>query len=208
MGSMAQVIRYAAALAFPVLLPENEADHRVRNTPTVEVLVTQLDIYDDSHLHKRSDIKMKNDDPVLDVNGVDDVAEDRIKGDKRQQHTSQLGAQVVDTIPPAERVPLSLVPKQSGYSVSSPALYTQYSSQPSSIGEFYYDYELDQDYLWLVVSRIKLDDMEGEVVMKDMLDNVFLSMSIGSSCQNSVYSCESVVDIFDNINVTLVSDEE
>ena len=92
--------------------------------------------------------------------------------------------------------------------MSNPALYTQHSSQPSSIGEFYYDYELDQDYLGLVVSRIKLDDMEGELVMKDMLDNVFLSMSIGSSCQNSLESCDSVVDIFDNRNVTLVSDDE
>ena len=151
---------------------------------------------------------MNKDDPVLDVNGVDDVAEDRIKGDRSQQQHFYLGAQVEDIIPSAERVPLSLLPKQSGYSVSSPALYTQYSSQPSSIGEFYYDYELDQDYLGLVVSRIKLEDMEGEVVMKDMLDNVFLSMSIGSSCQNSLDSCDSVVDIFDDRNVTLVSDEE
>ena len=146
---------------------------------------------------------MKKDDPILDMNGVEDVSEDKIKGDKRQQHNFQLGAQVVDTIPSAECVPLSLVPKQSGYS-----LYTQYSSQPSSIGEFYYDYELDQDYLGLVVSKIKLDDMEGEVVMKDILDNVFLSMSIGSSCQNSLDGCDSVVDIFDDRNVTLVSDDE
>ena len=45
-SNMSQVMKYAAVLAFPVLL-ENEKDPRVKNTPKVDIYVPQLDVYDE-----------------------------------------------------------------------------------------------------------------------------------------------------------------
>lgn len=142
------------------------------------------------------------------VRGLHDEEELEEEGERAQHLGFLLGENVVETKNKSERVPFALIPKLSGYSVCNPALYNQYSSQPSSIGDFYYDDEYDQDHLGLVMNSLKLDDMEGEMVMKDMLDYVFLSMSIGSSCQNSLDSCESVLARDDDVNVTLVSDDE
>eukprot|EP00090_Calanus_glacialis_P032657 TRINITY_DN54115_c0_g1_i1.p1 TRINITY_DN54115_c0_g1~~TRINITY_DN54115_c0_g1_i1.p1 ORF type:complete len:271 (+),score=70.68 TRINITY_DN54115_c0_g1_i1:95-814(+) len=235
---MSQVMKYAAVLAFPVLL-ENEKDPRVKNTPKVDILVTQLnwnfqdhaeesrlvrelqaaspadwttcqrqreeDKYDHSHLSENGD---QDTETHRNGTGLDEEDELEENGKCTQHHGFLIGEHVVETKNKAERVPYALIPKLSGYSVCNPALYNQYSSQPSSIGDFYYDDEYDQDHLGLVLNSLKLEDMEGEMVMRDMLDNVFLSMSIGSSCPNSLDSCESVVARDGDVDVTLVSDDE
>ena len=119
-----------------------------------------------------------------------------------------LGSQHDDVKTSTDRVPFSLLPKLGGFSVNNPALYRQYSSQPSSIGDFYYDDEYDEDHLGLVISRVKLDDKEEEVVIIDTLDNVFLSMSLASSSSNSLESCESIVEVLNDGDVTLISEDE
>ena len=155
---------------------------------------------DDQTKQRKTDPSFENDDA--------NVSKESEKVRNSQPNDFLLGSQDGDCTLFTDRVPLSLVPKLSGYSVSNPAVYTRYSSQPSSIGDFYYDDEYDQDHLGLVISRILLDHLETEVVIKDMLDNVFLSMSLGGSCPTSLESCDSVVEISNDRDVTLVSDDD
>ena len=141
-----------------------------------------------------------------DADKDDDVTEE--SDDVTTSKQFILGSQHDDVKTSTDRVPFSLLPKLGGYSVNNPALYRQYSSQPSSIGDFYYDDEYEEDHLRLVISRVKLDDKEEEIVIKDTLDYVFLSMSLASSSPNSLESCESVVEVLTDGDVTLVSEDE
>ena len=103
------------------------------------------------------------------------------------------------------RIPFSLVPKLPSFC----------NSQPASVGDFYWDEDFDQyDQDNEVSQFLDYADLHGELIntgweeksgIKDLIDNVFLSMSISSTAPNSLESCESLV--VSDEDVTLVSDD-
>jgi len=244
-SNMSQVIKCAAVLAFPVIL-EKENDPRVKNTPRIKILVSTVDIYDESdeneerslwnqmhpNIGKHSPKVLPVTLPATDsdgqeseinqndtINCVDDVTgENKTEQNCFIPNASAKDPKLMNFNDIFDRVPFSLIPKSNlGCHLSNqnrnvpsslvPAVYSQYSSEPSSIVDLYCDDEFDQAHLGLVMDSIKLDDMEGEMAMKDMLDNVFLSMSMASSCPNSLDSYDSVIGRGGEKNVTLASED-